>query len=43
MEPVSGSTGGFITPIAVPTPALLPGLVGVSLGIWRKRKAGTEC
>jgi hypothetical protein len=43
MEPVSGSTGGFITPATVPTPALLPGLVGLGLGIWRKRKAETEC
>ena len=23
---------------AVPTPALLPGLVGLGLGVWRKRK-----
>lgn len=30
---------------AVPTPALLPGLMGLGLGVWRKRKgtvAGTE-
>jgi hypothetical protein len=25
----------------VPTPALLPGLIGLGLGIWRKRKAET--
>jgi hypothetical protein len=27
-----------ITPASVPTPALLPGLVGFSLTLWRKRK-----
>lgn len=42
MEAVSGSIGGFITPIAVPTPALLPGLIGLGLGIWRKRKVEAE-
>jgi hypothetical protein len=26
------------TPTAVPTPALLPGLVGMGLSVWRKRK-----
>jgi hypothetical protein len=30
---------GDATP--VPTPALLPGLIGLGLGIWRKRKAET--
>lgn len=26
----------------VPTPALLPGLIGLGLGLWRKRKAEAE-
>lgn len=26
-------------PVAIPTPALLPGLIGMGLGIWRRRKA----
>jgi hypothetical protein len=36
----SGQTyfySGNATP--VPTPALLPGLIGLGLGLWRKRKA----
>jgi len=32
-----GVTGG--NPTAVPTPALLPGLIGFGLGILRKRRA----
>jgi hypothetical protein len=27
-------------PTAVPTPAILPGLIGLGLGMLRKRKAG---
>ena len=27
------------SPQAIPTPALLPGLIGLGLGVWRKRKA----
>jgi hypothetical protein len=30
------------TAAAVPTPALLPGLIGLGLGAWRRRKAETE-
>lgn len=29
-------------PTAVPTPALLPGLVGLGLSVWRKRKATSQ-
>jgi hypothetical protein len=25
-------------PVAVPTPALLPGLISMGLGVWRRRK-----
>jgi hypothetical protein len=28
--------------VAVPTPALLPGLIGIGLGVWRKRKAAMK-
>jgi hypothetical protein len=27
-----------VPPVPVPTPALLPGLVGMGLSVWRKRK-----
>jgi hypothetical protein len=30
---------GVPTATAIPTPALLPGLVGLGLGVWRKRKS----
>jgi hypothetical protein len=34
----SGSTSGNGTVTDVPTPALLPGLAGMVLGVWRKRR-----
>ncbi len=34
-----GTTGQVIPPTAVPTPALLPGLIGLGMGVLRKRKA----
>ncbi|WP_088894163.1 NF038132 family protein [Leptolyngbya ohadii] len=30
--------GNPITPNPIPTPAMLPGLVGMAMGVWRKRK-----
>jgi hypothetical protein len=34
-----GAPGGPTTsPTAVPTPALLPGLMGIGMAMWRKRK-----
>lgn len=38
----SASLYGQITTETIPTPALLPGLIGFGLGIWRKRKAGSQ-
>jgi hypothetical protein len=34
--------GTPITPNPVPTPALLPGLIGMGLSVWRKRKTGAS-
>jgi hypothetical protein len=28
----------FVQPTAIPTPALLPGLIGFGLGVWRKKR-----
>ncbi|MFM7450811.1 MAG: PTPA-CTERM sorting domain-containing protein [Leptolyngbyaceae cyanobacterium] len=36
----NGPTGGGAT--VVPTPALLPGLIGMGIAAWRKRKAEAE-
>lgn len=35
----SATISSFNAPVAVPSPALLPGLVGLGLGVLRKRKA----
>jgi len=35
----SNVTSSSFTPTAVPTPALLPGLIGLGVGVLRKRKA----
>jgi hypothetical protein len=37
-EPVTWATATPTPTAAVPTPALLPGLIGLSMSIWRKRK-----
>ncbi len=36
-----GLSSDFSTfqPVTVPTPALLPGIIGLGIGIWRKRKS----
>jgi hypothetical protein len=38
----SGVTFSSLSPVTVPTPALLPGLVSLGLGVLRKRKAQTK-
>lgn len=38
-DTANGGLGTAATPTAVPTPALLPGLLGLGLGVLRKRKA----
>ena len=35
LQAIPGQANGFVTP--VPTPALLPGLVGMGMAAWRKR------
>jgi hypothetical protein len=37
-----GGAGTPIIPIPVPTPALLPGLIGLGLGVLKKRKTETS-
>lgn len=40
LQPIPGQANGFVTsaaPVPVPTPALLPGLVGMGMAAWRKR------
>jgi hypothetical protein len=45
---VEGADDSFVfagnsgNPTPVPTPALLPGLIGLGLGVWRKRKTEAE-
>jgi hypothetical protein len=38
LQPIPGQSNGFVTSATpVPTPALLPGLVGMGMAAWRKR------